>query len=641
MTKHLSGGKNFLVGRIILALWLLVGLGLVQLGSLATPAKAAEANSWRETSLEGCKFPVWLSKYRNGLLYCTGDKDLRSYDLLNGTFKVLYDKPISIIFEDPASGLLLANSNTEADTPAGVVYGTFRSTDGGTTWQQNTDLLLLSAQPESYGSKIYYGIASGRVTAYLVKSSDAGQTWQNMNFQPRLRTDVTLAVHPSQAGVLYTISDVIVNSNNTTTSATIYRSEDGGNNWKATQTLTANLGGAGGEVNVRLQLPVSKLAGPDFLQVFFRQSGTEGYNRPSLGKFVYFLSTDKGDTFSKVFEDRYIGGLGFDGVTQDYKGALYTVRKIFCSPVPGNCGAVKAPQVSFNGGTTWEPLGLPDADQIYVAPSAINVIYAMTHNPTDDSAPAQLYRSTDQGKTWTRLENVPQKVYPGLLVTDYLPLGLVLLDGNSKAYYYNDSTAEKPQTRPFTAIYANDFYPETMHNLGGVFRGYWQAKGGLAQFGYPKTEVFREVNPSDGKIYPVQYFERNRFEWHAENTGTQYEVLLGLLGNQLTEVRRAAGETPFKPAENANQPGGAYFPETRHNLSNLFRGYWEQNGGLAIYGYPVSESFEEVNPDDGHTYTVQYFERNRFEYHPENKGTKYEVLLGLLGNSLLRLKGWL
>ena len=34
---------------------------------------------------------------------------------------------------------------------------------------------------------------------------------------------------------------------------------------------------------------------------------------------------------------------------------------------------------------------------------------------------------------------------------------------------------------------------------------------------------------------------------------------------------------------------------------------------------------------DGKTYLVQYFERNRLEYHPENKGTPYEVLLGLLG----------
>jgi glucose/arabinose dehydrogenase len=48
----------------------------------------------------------------------------------------------------------------------------------------------------------------------------------------------------------------------------------------------------------------------------------------------------------------------------------------------------------------------------------------------------------------------------------------------------------------------------------------------------------------------------------------------------------------------------------------------------------LSEEFEEKNPTDGKTYIVQYFERNRFEYHPENKGTPYEVLLGLLGTQL-------
>ncbi|MCC6626104.1 MAG: N-acetylmuramoyl-L-alanine amidase, partial [Chloroflexi bacterium] len=40
---------------------------------------------------------------------------------------------------------------------------------------------------------------------------------------------------------------------------------------------------------------------------------------------------------------------------------------------------------------------------------------------------------------------------------------------------------------------------------------------------------------------------------------------------------------------------------------------------------------QEVNPADGQTYTVQYFERARFEYHPEHKGTPYETQLGLLG----------
>ena len=49
---------------------------------------------------------------------------------------------------------------------------------------------------------------------------------------------------------------------------------------------------------------------------------------------------------------------------------------------------------------------------------------------------------------------------------------------------------------------------------------------------------------------------------------------------------------------------------------------------------------QEVNPADGKTYTVQYFERARFEYHPEHKGTPFEVQLGLLGNQVLTAPGW-
>jgi hypothetical protein len=55
-----------------------------------------------------------------------------------------------------------------------------------------------------------------------------------------------------------------------------------------------------------------------------------------------------------------------------------------------------------------------------------------------------------------------------------------------------------------------------------------------------------------------------------------------------------------------------------------------------VYGFPISEAFVEVNPADGQSYVVQYFERNRFEYHPELAGTEHEVLLGLLGNQVLQ-----
>jgi peptide/nickel transport system substrate-binding protein len=73
-----------------------------------------------------------------------------------------------------------------------------------------------------------------------------------------------------------------------------------------------------------------------------------------------------------------------------------------------------------------------------------------------------------------------------------------------------------------------------------------------------------------------------------------------------------------------------WFQETRHSVSGKILEYWNRYGGLAQFGFPLSEQFEEVSATDGKTYTVQYFERNRFELHPE-KAAPYEVELGLLG----------
>src|SRR5437773_2153611 len=87
-------------------------------------------------------------------------------------------------------------------------------------------------------------------------------------------------------------------------------------------------------------------------------------------------------------------------------------------------------------------------------------------------------------------------------------------------------------------------------------------------------------------------------------------------------------------------PTAAYFTETGHNLSGLFHTYWDAHGGLFVNGFPISEVFDEVNPIDGKKYAVQYFERARFELHPENAGSDYEVLLGLLGTQLARQKGY-
>ena len=178
---------------------------------------------------------------------------------------------------------------------------------------------------------------------------------------------------------------------------------------------------------------------------------------------------------------------------------------------------------------------------------------------------------------------------------------------------------------------ATIYFSITGHHLSGDFLNHWQAGGGLMTFGYPMSEPMTQ----DGMT--VQYFERARLEEHPENAGTPFVVLGTLLGNWATDGRRS--EPAFLPLPSNTGDGGdpahrRFFPETGHTLAYGFKSYWEQNGGLYVFGFPISEEFSEKNPDTGQVYTVQYFERARFEYHPENAGTQYEVLLGRLGAQL-------
>ena len=172
------------------------------------------------------------------------------------------------------------------------------------------------------------------------------------------------------------------------------------------------------------------------------------------------------------------------------------------------------------------------------------------------------------------------------------------------------------------------YFPETGQAIAPEFATYWQDKGGLGRFGYPISR------PVKANGFLSQFFERAVFEYHPENQ-PPYNVLLRLVGNEYTQDRT------FDKADESNVPPDRfYYPLTGHTLGGAFLAYWQNSGGLAIYGYPISEEITEVSPTDGQPYTVQYFERNRFEYHPEAAGTPFEVQLGLLGANILKEDLW-
>jgi hypothetical protein len=180
-------------------------------------------------------------------------------------------------------------------------------------------------------------------------------------------------------------------------------------------------------------------------------------------------------------------------------------------------------------------------------------------------------------------------------------------------------------------------FAETGYCISGRIREFWEQNGGLPVFGYPTTPQRPET--VEGQTFQVQWFERNRLELHPENE-RPYDVLLGRLGVVALEQRdldwrEFARSTPLDNC--------LYFSETQQNVCEPFLSYWRADGlefdgqpgtsyaeSLALFGLPLSGTRVE-RLHDGRDYVVQWFERARFELHPEND-PPYNVLFGLLGN---------
>jgi hypothetical protein len=188
------------------------------------------------------------------------------------------------------------------------------------------------------------------------------------------------------------------------------------------------------------------------------------------------------------------------------------------------------------------------------------------------------------------------------------------------------------------------WFPQTGHWVAGVFKDRWLAEGGLARFGLPLTEAFTDDDAHDRLL--IQVFERGVMQFNnAAKLAPGYAALtpaeqldwvapLQLVGSLVTAGRTFPTVAPFASTNDA-----WYFAATGHSLGGDFLAYWLTNGGLAGFGYPISEPFQEQGAD-GIVRTVQYFERARFESHPEATGTPYAIQLGQLGREVMHLRGW-
>lgn len=164
--------------------------------------------------------------------------------------------------------------------------------------------------------------------------------------------------------------------------------------------------------------------------------------------------------------------------------------------------------------------------------------------------------------------------------------------------------------------------PDIDPNVSQIFAPYYVQHGGVRIFGLPISPVLT-INGRQ-----VQWFERARLEYWPEYANTGYDIQPGLVGSEYTDGRSFPKQQFF-----ASRPGLRFFPETGHGVGGAFLDFWDANGGLDIFGYPLSDEIIEVLPETKQYHTVQYFQRARFELHRQPDGTDI-VMLGLLGDAL-------
>jgi Cu-Zn family superoxide dismutase len=178
-------------------------------------------------------------------------------------------------------------------------------------------------------------------------------------------------------------------------------------------------------------------------------------------------------------------------------------------------------------------------------------------------------------------------------------------------------------------------FSETGFCISGRIREFWEQNGGLAVFGLPLGP--QQQQALEGQALQAQWFERVRLELHPD-TARPYDVQLGRIGiDRLTQQGRDWFTFPKSEAK----ADCRFFAETGHNVCGSILATWRANGlefdgrsgkseaeSLALFGLPLGD--EQTETIEGKEYTVQWFERARFELHPENQAP-YNVLLGRLG----------
>ncbi len=146
-------------------------------------------------------------------------------------------------------------------------------------------------------------------------------------------------------------------------------------------------------------------------------------------------------------------------------------------------------------------------------------------------------------------------------------------------------------------------FPAEGHSVAAPFLRYFDAAGGVDVLGKPTEDKHTEQG------LETQRFVKRWLRFQPTFKGSQFEIESVPAGGSFSRSGEYQPLQVVAPVPRADVT--AYFGPTGHNVQGEFLHYFNENGGLDMFGFPRTEQFTQ----DG--YTVQWFQRAILELHPE------------------------
>ncbi len=481
-------------------------------------------------------------------------------------------------------------------------------------------------------------------------STDGGATWPVQVHMPgipaQLDTQSDPVVVARDDGRIY-VSAIALNSKQTQGGVFVTWTDDNGATWHSPSVAVFSI-----EVGVddKDWLAIDNNPCSPYYHRMYMVYAPRGNN------VVEQHSTDGGLTWS-ARQDIGVDGTEYPFPVVAHDGTVYNF--MMSNWGPGQTGTVQITK-SSDGGQTWSaasnvataeqpnsPMRTGDTFRffatIYAAVDLNNgslyVTWTDSRNFASDGTDVMYTRSTDGGKSWTQPTRLSHD--PAGVVRDHI-VPVIAVGNDSKVHAFWLDRRLDPHNRFFDSWYSSStdggttWAPDIRVSTSsqdlnvGLPAASGDAAGDYWGLDTSKDTVYVAWNDARSGDQDI-LVSKGLMSTNAANAPTPgCPATATPLPAATTTPQSLPTQVPVVPTVEIPGSGSRTFPETGKTVSSLFLDYWQKNGDLAQQGYPISGVMGEVSPLDDKPYTVQYFERAVFEYHPENQ-PPYNILLSQLG----------